>query len=410
MSGSRSESLPVIPASPEELSCDWLTNALREGGVLREARVAAVEQEVLGVGEGFMGRVVRLHLDLDRPEPEVPSKLIAKIPTDLEENRAIGELLGAYEREILFYTDLAAGLPLRTPRVYYSAMDGSRTSKSEASMAAMLDRWPMWLIRWMMVLVTWIARRRGRRYVLLVEDLSPGESGDQVAGCSAADARHVLAAIAKVHASYWNSPFLSSAYWLRRQDLNPRTMHSMFLRNLPSFSERFRPSAPASFATSLEWLEKRAVELLRALYASTPETLLHCDLRLDNIMFPPVDRRDPDSIGFFDWQLTGRGPGTYDVAYFLSGALGADVPAEVELDLLRGYHEDLVANGVRDYAFDECLRDYRRALLAVLHRISSTDTMELGEGRGVDLIEAWLSRTLARLRDVDLDSLLAPRG
>jgi hypothetical protein len=56
MSGSRSESLPVIPASPEELSCDWLTNALREGGVLREARVAAVEQEVLGVGEGFMGR------------------------------------------------------------------------------------------------------------------------------------------------------------------------------------------------------------------------------------------------------------------------------------------------------------------------------------------------------------------
>jgi hypothetical protein len=409
MSGRRGDSLTAIPDTPGELTCDWLNSALREGGVLREAHVTAVKHEVLGEGEGFMGTVVRLHLDLDRPEPDAPSKLIAKIPTDIQENRAIGELLGAYEREILFYSDLAARLPLRTPRVYFSAMDGSRTSKNEAAMAAMMDRWPMWLIRWMMVLVTWIARHRGRRYVLLVEDLAPGDAGDQVAGCSPADARDVLAAIAKVHAQFWNSPFLDSSYWLRRQDLNPRTMHSMFLRNLPSFSERFLSSAPESFGSSLDWLERRAVELLRALYASTPETLLHCDLRLDNIMFPPADRPGPDSIGFFDWQLTGRGPGTYDVAYFLSGALGADLPAEVELDLVRGYHEDLVAHGVRDYAFDDCLRDYRRALLAVLHRISSTDTMELGEGRGSDLIEAWLTRTLARLRDVDLDSLLTTR-
>jgi hypothetical protein len=406
MSGNRGEALPAIPTTPEEISCDWLTTALRDGGVLREARVTGVEQEVLGVGEGFMGRVMRLHLDLDRPEPNAPSKLIAKIPTEVQENRAIGELLGAYEREILFYSDVADRLPLRTPRVYYSAMDGSRTSKNEAAMAALLDRWPMWLIRWMMVLVTWIAGRRGRRYVLLVEDLGPGVAGDQVAGCSPADARSVLSAIAKVHAQFWNSPFLHSAYWLRRQDMNPRTMHSMFLRNLPSFSERFRSRAPASFGTSLDWLERQAVELLRALYASTPETLLHCDLRLDNLIFPPADGRGPDSIGFFDWQLTGRGPGAYDVAYFLSGALGEDVPSETELDLVRGYHEDLVAHGVRDYPFEEFLRDYRRALLAVLHRISSTDTMELGEGRGADLIEAWLTRTLARLKDVDLDSLL----
>jgi len=409
MGTARGEARLAIPTSLEELDREWLSAALREAGVLREARVTAVEHEVLGEGEGFMGRVARLHLDLDRPEPEVPSRLIAKIPTDVPENRAIGELLGAYEREILFYSDVAAQLPLRTPRVYYSAMDGSRTSRNEAAMAARMDRWPMWLIRWTMVLVTSIARRRGRRYVLLVEDLGPGGAGDQVAGCSAADARHVLAAIARVHALFWNSPFLNSAYWLRRQDLNPRTMHSMFLRNLPSFSDRFRSSTPPSFAKKLAWLEKRAVELLRALYATTPETLLHCDLRLDNLVFPPPDRRGPDSIGFLDWQLAGRGPGSYDVAYFLSGALSADLPAGVAIDLVRGYHADLVAHGVRDYAFEDCLRDYRRALLAVLHRISSTDVMDLGEGRGSELIAAWLTRTLAQLRDVDPDFLLAPR-
>ncbi len=181
---------------------------------------------------------------------------------------------------------------------------------------------------------------------------------------------------------------------------------SVFLKNRSDFSERFRARAPASFEPSLRWLDGRAEELLRAFYDSAPETLLHGDMRLDNVSFFPAGESGLEPIVLFDWQLAGRGPGAYDVAYFLSGALASDVSPEAAVELVRGYHSALVGEGIEGYAFEDCLRDYRRALLSVLHRISSTDSMELGNQRGVELIALGLERTLARLRDVDYDALL----
>ncbi len=389
-----------------EFTSEWLTRALRQTGVLRSACVRAVKHEPLGEGEGFMGQVFRLHLAFDLAEAGAPATLIAKIPTNIKQNRAVGELLGAYEREILFYESLAPRLSLRTPRMYYSAMEGSRTSSREAAGAAFIDNYPIWLIRLVMRFVTWSASRRTRRYVLLIEDLEPGQVGDQIAGCSSAEAGHVLGEMAKAHAQFWRNTELQQCYWLRAQNLNPRTMHSMFLKNRPDFVERFRDTAPANFEPSVRWLEQNAVELQRTFYATAPETLLHGDMRLDNVTFFPAEEPEPQPVVLFDWQLAGRGPGIYDIAYFLSGALTSDVSSESVVELVRGYHGTLVALGIDDYPFDTCLRDYRRALLSVLHRISSTDTLELGDDRGARLIALWLERTLEQLRDVDYDSLL----
>jgi len=395
-----------IPTKIDEFTTEWLTSALRETGVLREASVSRVEHEVLGEGEGFMGQVIRLKLELDRQEDGAPETLIAKMPTNVKENRAIGELIGAYEREILFYGDLAPRVPLRTPRTYYSAMEGNRTSQRDVDGAAKLDTFPMWLIRLMMILVTWIVSRRTRRYVLLIEDLAPGRVGDQVAGCGIEEAGGILSAIARVHADFWRSSELSQNHWLRAQNLNPRTMHSVYLKNRTGFAERFRARAPASFEPSLGWLDENGVELLQSFHVTAPETLLHGDMRLDNVSFFPAEGSAPEPVVLFDWQLAGRGPGAYDVAYFLSGALAADTSPEDVVELVRGYHTALTAEGIEDYAFEDFLRDYRRGLLIVLHRISSTNTMELGDDRGVELIALWLGRTLARLRDVDYDALL----
>jgi len=181
----------TIPTRIDELTADWLTESLRSSGVLDAARVTHVKAEALGDGEGFMGEIYRLHLVLDSPEPDTPATLIAKIPTNNRDNRAVGELVGAY-----------------------------------------------------------------------------------------------------------------------------------------------------------------------------------------------------------------------DVAYFLSGALPADAPDGADLALVRDYHAALVTNGVEGYALEDCIRDYHRGLLAVLHRVSSTDTMDVGSDRGHDLFALWLERTLARLEGVDFDALL----
>ena len=73
--------------------------------------------------------------------------MIAKLPTPIAQNRVLGELLGAYEREILFYEELAPELPLRVPATYYTAFDPDVGSRYQEQIVGTMDRLPVWLIR-----------------------------------------------------------------------------------------------------------------------------------------------------------------------------------------------------------------------------------------------------------------------
>ena len=55
-----------------------------------------------------------------------------------------------------------------------------------------------------------------------------------------------------------------------------------------------------------------------------------------------------------------------DVAYFLGGAFDRETRRAHEAELLHGYHDDLIASGVKDYSFDHLMADYRHYSFAVL--------------------------------------------
>jgi len=42
----------------------------------------------------------------------------------------------------------------------------------------------------------------------------------------------------------------------------------------------------------------------------------------------------------------------------------------------------------------------------VLQTLSTTGDVELGEGRGVTMIDLWIERLAGRLRGIDLDAML----
>ena len=65
---------------------------------------------MLGDGEGFVGEIIKVDLGLSQPNEDCPKSLVAKMPKLT--NRAIGELLGAYERENMFYMTYADGFPV----------------------------------------------------------------------------------------------------------------------------------------------------------------------------------------------------------------------------------------------------------------------------------------------------------
>ncbi len=384
-----------IPEQLDDLTPAWLTDALQaEGEIPATTRVVSVEREMLGEGAGFLGDIARLTLAYEGGDG--PGSVVAKLPKLA--NRSMGELLGAYERESCFYAELAAELPLATPHMYYGAFDRDAASERQAAAMSMADRTPRFLASRMTQLAKWISSRKKRRYILLLEDLQGAELGDQVAGIPPERCARVLREVARMHAAFWSSTTIEGRFWLLPLDIDARIRHALFRDSNPAFRKQFAHLVDNRFERALQWAEEHGAQAVRELQRRAPVTLLHCDLRLDNVAF----RGDTPVV--FDWQLVRRGAAAYDVAYFLSGA-SPDLSPQDETDLLREYHTALGELGVRDYAFEAFERDYQLGLLTAMQTLTSLDQMDLGDGRGIPLMEAWFERLRARIAGIDLDRL-----
>jgi hypothetical protein len=388
--------LEQIPAQPSDVTPEWLTAALRETGVLSLGRVVGMHAQALGVGEGFVGSLARVRLELDPPEGGAPASVIAKFPIDDDTNKGIGEAFGAYEREIRFYRDLAPRLPIRTPRYYYGAYDRNPFEGREAEVVRVLDRVPGWLVRLLIPLAMLVGSRSKRRYALLLEDLAPAPVGDQIAGCTLEQAAAALRAIARVHAAYWqrvDDPelwFLPELFWLRKW------IHAYYRKAWKSFYRNYSERFP-KLADTARWLTRNGIGVIERLHA-LPATLLHGDYRLDNLCLT-AQAGGGYEVTAFDWQAVCRGPGVMDASYFLTCNLQVDLLARHERELLGVYWEELADSGVQDYTLERCRTDYDLATLHVFYRyVIAVHLISQRHERGQALSAIALERLAGALR------------
>jgi thiamine kinase-like enzyme len=384
---------PGIPRSLEDLTPEWLTAVLRARGFLGDARVVSREAEILGEGEGFVGQIIRLRLAFDRPAPAAPASLIAKLPIGLARNRRAGEALGAYEREIRFYTELADRVPIRKPACYHADMDPNPAAGREREVVRFLDRLPRWLVRILLPLFLWLAARSPRRYVLLLEDMAPRRLGDQVAGCTRDEAEAALRQLARIHASWWQHGDLDRVTWLLPVNVLGNYLEVLYRKSLAGFLTGFGAGLSEEFLSVAKSLGEKGPEIIRRI-GDSPFTLLHGDYRLDNMFFEGEGRSS--RITAFDWQTVAQGPAALDVAYFLSGNLAAELAAESASELLRIYWEALAEQGVSGYDLDALTRDYHVAMHYIAYRIvAGVDMLDFSDERGTALIREWLVRLQA---------------
>lgn len=385
---------PVIPNSPSELTPAWLTAALRTHAVLGEAEVVSFATEVLGEGEGFIGTIVRITLELSGPDTDAPRSVIGKFPTPVPANKTAGEALGVYEREIRFYRELSESIPMRTPRLYYADMDPSGIEGREERIAEFLDRFPNWLIRILTPLVRWFAGRRKRRYALLIEDLAPAPTGDQILGCSPELSRDLLRPLAQLHAAYWNRTGEASLSWVPRFEAMRRWFQVTYRLNWRGFVAQYGDRLPR-ICSLAEWLETHAMAVIEQL-ARSPYTLLHGDYRLDNMSLGS-DETGRAVPTVFDWQTPMRGPAGVEVAYFIAGNLETEVALGAWNDLLSFYRGELARHGI-EYPMAKLERDFQLGLLWEAWRmILGIEQLDFGNERGRRLIEVWMQRLDALL-------------
>jgi len=330
-----------IPKDLNSLSSDWLAHVL-------DAPVSGFT--VVDANSGTTGRAV---LELDYAAAvDLPRRLFVKLPPTDEMQRAFVTSSGMGRREARFYESLSAELPVRVPRCYFAASDDA-----------------------------------GEAYIMLLEHLVDS-------GCTFNNAstrysldyiRQVLAAFARLHAAYWDSPrFASDLAWVQ-----PPLQHEIAVHLIAQALERHAATMPTVFRDMGELYLAQADAIHRMWDRGSP-TLIHGDVHDANLFF------DGDTPGFLDWALVARGPAMRDVGYFLAGTLTPQDQRDWGADLLTYYRDHLLALGAPTPSIKELWQQYQWHAAYVW--VGATVTLAMGDAwQPVSYVKASLERLHAAM-------------
>jgi hypothetical protein len=115
-------------------------------------------------------------------------------------------------------------------------------------------------------------------------------------------------------------------------------------------------------------------------------TLVHGDLRLDNMFFGDANM----PFALIDWQILWRTTPGVDLAWFLGQSIEPELRRAHESELLAFYLSELAANGVESYDEEQLWSDYR---LGLMYRflapvVLCSGGFEMGNERGTALATA----------------------
>jgi hypothetical protein len=389
----------VIPSCLSDLTAAWFTDVLRScGAITASDSVSAIDVAQLGEGEGFLGELGRVRLSYS-DGASGPSSVIAKFPSPIPANKALGMVFASYEKEIRAYRELGAHFGVKVPQCYFGNYEAPR--RSEAIAQKVLGWLPDVVTVKLLDTLMAQASKSERRFGLLIEDLGNARVGDQVRGCSPDDAELALRTLAKMHAAFWESPLLDRD-WLLPADDGVTVQHAIYRKAWPIFEARFAGRLTPEMLALSAWNDEHGPALIKRL-ARSPRTLLHGDYRADNLMY----HDDPAApITVIDFQAVMTGNPMIDVAYFLRPNMSPEDAEAHEERLVKAYHEALVEAGVRDYSLAQCQEDYVLGQLWVMHRgVLLIGTLDLSHERGMQIVDNAVSRAMLAAPRIDLASI-----
>ena len=357
-----------IPDTPNDITSQWLTEALCSTGRLQNVVVTSLCIEPIAE-LSCAGQLARLHLRFSRPQPTLSSTMVAKLHAPDEPLRAKTRPFTPDKCEILFYQQLARETPLRIPHCYFSAMsvtDG--------------------------------------KYVRILEDLTPAKVGDQIRGSTAEETALALRAIAGFHAHWWRNEKLEEFDWLAGSPTDSDSITPWVLDQYQKAFPIFVKKAGILLTNAAKAFGEQLPERLtnNPQHRKPPRTLIHGDFRLENVFFG--SSLGKQGFAVIDWQDISRGEGVWDVAWFIGGCLQVTLKRQAEeRQLLKIYHETLKTNGVNGYTFDTCWNDYCLAMSRYfVQAVLMVTSLNPENDRENKLAQAVAKRFIAAITDLRL--------
>jgi aminoglycoside phosphotransferase (APT) family kinase protein len=354
-----------FPRRVGDVDAAWLTTVLQAR--CPGSRVRRVER--LGGNDGTTSRA-RLALHYDERGPGAPDSVFVKLPPVDLPTRLFVDVMRLGGTEARFYREVAASVPIATPRVFHAASAG-----------------------------------RTGRFALVLEDLEArGVAFSDAARPLALDvAKEVVRALATLHASFWESPRLrGDLAWLKRRGSDPtyrlgRVVSATAVR--PAL-RRFADVVPAPLAAAAPRITA-ARDALEDAWGRGPSTLVHGDAHAGNLYVAST------GVGFLDWQVVQCGQGMRDVTYFLVLSLPTDVRRAHERELIALYVATLLERGVAAPMLDHAWEQYR--LHAFYAWIAAVVTAAAATLQSEEIVRAGLARSSAALMELDSLALLETR-
>jgi aminoglycoside/choline kinase family phosphotransferase len=297
------------------------------------------------------------------------------VPSNLPENRGVGDHFGFYEREGRFYADLSEWLPVRTPHCYYNHMD------SEAN-----------------------------EFALMIEDFGGRTMVSQIAGIEFERAAEAVRALALVHSEFWDSPKLESLAWLPTF-IDPINLAAgaEYRKSWDHFMELFAGDLPDGSAALGELVGPNFESTLIRDFESQPRTMAHGDFRADNLMFDD-SATGRDHVGILDWQIASESPGVGDIAYLLTQSMLVEDRRAHERELLAIWYESLCAalgGPPAGYTLADAWDGYRSATGALtVYPVVAGGGMDPSNERGLQLVTEMATRAFTAALDLDAASFI----
>ena len=306
-----------LPIRPDLLTVDWLSQRLDAAGMLTVGKLVDFSWQPIGTGQ--VGDSARITLTYDRPGAGPPT-VVGKFPAADLASRQTAAALRLYAKEVRFYQEIAPRLSARVPQVMAAEIADD-----------------------------------GVDFILLLEDMGPARIGNQLNGCTLADARAAIRQAAAIHAPSWNDPVLAAIPWLQPPGTNrsrrvgpddqSAAAHAIFRERYAGILE------PELMAVCDAFNE---VSGLWHGHRDGPKCIVHGDFRLDNLLFDIRGGAEP--VAVLDWQTVTFGMGANDIGYFLGTGIGDALRSLHEDELLNLYCTEMSARGVpltRDMIWDD---------------------------------------------------------
>lgn len=337
-------SLPDLPASPADITVEWLNRVLARAGVLGDSRVVAFALE-RAPQQGATSEVVVLRPEYIGPSA-APHAFVAKF--QMADERIRPAMARGHQREVGFYTHFGADAGIPIPACHFARHDP-----------------------------------RGHQTLLLLEFVENAGtvSAKQI---TPEHLSMVVRGLAAFHAKWWGR----EEELARRQICDEQTEEflgeqiGVIARGRDVIARQFaqRRGAGAYLAMLERWLASS--DRMSAHLRGRKRTLCHNDFHPGQLCLDAGA-----TFRVFDWQAPTIGLGTDDLSTLLSHTvIEWPHPAgrKLEEDALRLYHEQLVKHGVSDYSFEQARHDYGLSLASLLaRRAAYFGTV------GVDVLEAY---------------------